>query len=79
MYVNQSTVSEARSSCEFSDEHEAPSHRPEYGYAGNRSFTPDARFTGVMEFLTQAPPEAHASYNASRLGTVLHWGSELAS
>jgi hypothetical protein len=73
MYVNQSAASEARSSCEFSDEHEAPSHRPEYGYAGNRSFTPEARFTGVMEFLTKAPAEAHASYIASRLGTLCNW------
>lgn len=29
------------------------SQAPKYGFAGNRCFTPEARFTGVMDFLTQ--------------------------
>jgi hypothetical protein len=47
---------------------DSPTKRPEYGYAGNRSFTPEARFTGVLDFLTEAPHHLHASYNKSRLG-----------
>ena len=43
--------------------------RPEYGYAGNRCFTPEARFTGIMDFLTQSPEHMHASYNKKKLGT----------
>ena len=42
--------------------------KPQYSYAGNRSFTPEARFRGVMDFLTEAPAESHASYNDSKLG-----------
>jgi hypothetical protein len=51
-----------------SEHKDAPSQRPEYGYAGNRSFTPEGRFTGVMDFLTQAPEQVHASYNKTKLG-----------
>ena len=43
--------------------------RPEYGYAGNRCFTPEARFTGIMDFLTQSPEHMHASYTKKKLGT----------
>ena len=32
---------------------EVDSQAPKYGFAGNRCFTPEARFTGVMDFLTQ--------------------------